>query len=284
MFVTIVIPCLNAAHELPGQLNALAKQVHSHDWEVLISDNGSHDQTRQVAALFADRLPIRLVDASDHLGRAHACNAGANAARGDVLLFLDSDDEVAPGYVAAMSDALRKHQAVAARLDPAPLNLPWVEATRNPGQQTELLTVLRFLPFALGCSLGVTNSAFATVGGFAEDVPYAEDVDFCWRLALAGVPLHLVTEAVLYHRYRSTMRALYDQSRHYGAGQTALYRKFRSAGMPRRSYRGFVAEWLALARQLPMIRTKAAWARWLHRLGYAVGRLEGSFRHRVVYL
>jgi len=284
VLITVVIPCLNAEHELSGQLAALSKQVHRHEWEVLISDNGSADGTRSVAKQFTDRLPIRIVDASQRRGRAHACNVGARAARGVAILFLDSDDEVAPGYIAAMSDALIKYQAVGARLDPGPLNPRWVRLSRSPGQQTELLTVLRFLPFALGCSLGITKSAFAIVGGFAEDVPYAEDVDLCWRLALAGVPLHLVPEAVLYHRYRSTVRALYNQSRHYGTGQVALYRKFRATGMPPSSYREFAKECRSLTRQLRRIRRKGAWAAWVHRLGYTVGRIQGSVKYRTTYL
>lgn len=284
LMLSVVIPCLNAAQELPGQLAALANQVHDHEWEILISDNGSQDATRLVATDFTDRLPIRVVDSSDRRGRAHACNRGVDVANGEAVLFLDSDDEVAPGYVAAMGDALKSYPVVAARLDPEPLNEPWVRTTRSAGQQSELLHVLRFLPFALGCSLGVSKEAFAAVGGFAEDVPYAEDVDFCWRLGLAGIPLRLQPEAVLSHRYRSTVQALYAQSRHYGVGQVALYRKFRSAGMPRRSSREFAADWLRFGRKVLSARTKADWARWVHGLGYRVGRMEGSLRYRTLYL
>ncbi len=59
-----------------------------------------------------------------------------------MILFVDADDEVAPGYIDAMAAAVVAHQAVAARLDVDKLNAPWVQVTRVPGQQTDLLRVL----------------------------------------------------------------------------------------------------------------------------------------------
>ena len=201
-----------------------------------------------------------------------------------MILFVDADDEVAPGYIDAMAAAVVAHQAVAARLDVDKLNAPWVQVTRVPGQQTDLLRVLGFLPFGLGCSLGVSREALAKVGGFAEDIPYAEDVDFCWRLALAGFPLRFVPEAVVHQRYRSTFRDLFSQSRRYGRGQVCLYRKYRSAGMPRRSARALGRDWLTVVRRFFRVRTKGDWARWVHRLGYRVGRVQGSIHFRALYL
>lgn len=102
---------------------------------------------------------------------------GVEAARGDVILFLDSDDEVAAGYIAAMAEQLEAHDAVAARLDRDKLNPPWVSSARGPGQQRNWIDVFGFLPFAVGCSLGVTKRAVDAVHGFAEDVPYVKDGD-----------------------------------------------------------------------------------------------------------
>lgn len=282
--LSIVIPCRNAAAELGGQLSALVRQCYENPWEVIVCDNGSTDDTRDVAARFVQDLPIRVVDSGARAGRAYACNVGVEAAEGNRILFLDADDEVAPGYLTAMSCGLEHSDAVAARLDPDKLNPSWLISTRGRGQYDDLLRVLGFLPFGLGCSLGVTRSAFYEVHGFDEDVPYAEDVDLCWRLQLAGRTLAFVPEAMLHHRYRQRVDQLYRQTRSYGGGQVALYRKFAPAGMPRRSLLPVLLDHARFARQLTRVRGKADWARWVNILGYRVGRLEASVRRRTLYL
>ncbi len=115
--LSVVIPCLDAAATLPGQLAALAAQRYDAGWEVIVADNGSSDGSRAVVESFRDRLPrLGLADASDRRGRAHARNVGAAAAGGEALLFVDADDEVAPGYLAAMGAALATHDFVACSL------------------------------------------------------------------------------------------------------------------------------------------------------------------------
>ena len=290
--LSVVIPCRNAARFLPVQLEALAREHGDEPWEVVISDNGSTDDTREVASRFSGRLPLRVVDSSERQGRAFACNIGARAARARALAFVDADDEVAPGYVAGMTRALARDDFVAARIDSETLNPGWVRATRGPFQTDELLNVFDFLPFALGCSLGVTRRAFEAVGGFREDVPFAEDVDFCWRLQLSGTPLVLVPDVVLRYRYQDTLCGLYRQSFGYGIGQAALYASYRSRGMPPRLrkrgvwglFKGAVWEVYALLWHVPHLRTRADLALFLHLAGYQVGRVRGSFRYRTLYL
>lgn len=282
--LSVVIPCRNVAHQVEGQLQALRRQRHDAPFEVVISDNGSTDATREVAASFAGDLDLHVVDSSARPGRSYACNVGVGAARGESVVFVDADDEVAPGYVSAMLAALSEAEFVAARLDCVSLNPGWPAGSRKPFQTDGLLDVFGFLPFAVGCSLGMSRRAFDLVGGFTHDVPFAEDVELCWRLQLAGVPLVFVPDAVLRYRYRDTLRGLYEQTRGYGRGQVALYRKYRSAGMPGRSLRLTVSEWYWVARAVTILRTKPGAALWFHMLGYRVGRLQGSLCYRTRYL
>ena len=282
--LTVVIPCRNEAGRLAGQLRALAAQRGDAEFEVVVSDNGSTDATREVAGRFAGELDLRIVDSSGRRGRSHACNVGARAARGDRVAFVDADDEVAPGYVAAMAEALSRSEFVAARLDCETLNGGWPAASREPFQHDGPLDVFGFLPFAIGCSLGVSRRAFDLVGGFTDDVPYAEDVEFCWLLQLRGVPLAFAPDAVVRYRYRDTLRGLYRQTRGYGLGQAALYRKFRRHGMPGRSLPLTVREWYWVFRAVTILRSRRGAALWFHMLGYRVGRLRGSVRFRTLYL
>jgi GT2 family glycosyltransferase len=281
--LSIVIPSRDVMHQLPTQLESLAAQESDACWEVVVSDNGSKDATREVALSFADRLAIRVVDSSGEPGRAFACNEGTRAARGRSICFLDADDEVAPGYVQAMVEALRVHPFVAAKVDTS-VNTGWVARTRDPFQHEGLLTALFYLPFGLGCTLGVRREVFDLVGGFSSDISFAEDVDFCWRVQQEGIPMEFVPRAVVRYRFRDSLWGLFTQTYHYGRGQVLLYRRHRSHGMGRRPLKVLRDElFFERLTTLASVRDKGELARWIHETGYLVGRLVGCARWRVLY-
>ena len=139
---------------------------------------------------------------------------GAAAAGGDAFLFCDADDEVAPGWLAALGRALAVHEFVACRYDNEKLNPAWVQRTHlNP--QREGLTAYDyppFLPHAGGGGLGVRRTVHEAVGGFDESLPALEDTDYCWRIQLAGHGFHFAPDAVVNIRHR------HDPREHLPAG------------------------------------------------------------------
>ena len=281
--LSIVIPCLNAATCLPRQLDALAAQRWDRRWEVIVADNGSTDATAAVARTYVDRVPnLRVVDASARRGRQHACNAGARAAAA-AIAFVDADDEVAPGYVAAIGDALAVHPIVAASIDHVSLNDGWTRESASGAQARALQDGFGFLPFGSGGTLGVRADVFDALDGFADDMHYAEDIDFCWRAQLAGLPIHFVPGAQLRYRYRPGIRSMYRQHRNFGRASALLYRTYRSHGMPRRDTRTCTREWLMIGKGAVALRSRADVARWSRRVGRCVGRLQGSAHYRVWY-
>jgi GT2 family glycosyltransferase len=281
--LSVVIPCLNAADVLPRQLEALTAQEWRGTWDVIVADNGSTDETRAIARSYAQRLPsIRIVEVADRRGRQHACNAGALVA-GRSIVFIDADDEIAPGYVAAVGEALADHPLVAARIDDSTLNNGWILEGSSGVQSADLQQSLGFLPFGSGGTLGVQREVFATLGGFADNMDYAEDVDFCWRAQLSGVPIVFVPEAVVRYRYRPSLRSMFRQHRNFGRASVLLYRTYRSSGMPGRATGAGLKEWWGLSKGFLVIRSRADAARWSRRLGRSVGRLQGSARYRVWY-
>jgi glycosyltransferase involved in cell wall biosynthesis len=282
--ISVVVPCFNSARLLPSLCDSLVEQRSEAAWEVVFVDNRSTDDTVAVASSYADRLPLRVVSAPDRAGAAYAMNVGAGAARGRALVFVGSDDEVAAGFVDAMADALREHGVVASRLDRETLNrdsnITWLDRDF----QYDGLPYTNFLPYCVGSGMGIRAELFRAIGGFDPSLRNGEDVDLCWRLHLEGSEIHFEKRAVVRYRFRRGVLALYRQSREYGAGQVELYRRFGRHGMPRKTVTGVMRDWGSLASEIPRRQTRSNWTYWLNMLGFRVGRIRGSLRHRIFYL
>jgi glycosyltransferase involved in cell wall biosynthesis len=280
--VSVVIPCRDCARYLARQLDALAQQDYEGSWEVIVVDNGSTDGSRVVAESFRGPLNLRVVNAPDRTGAAYARNVGARASSGGKLLFVDADDEVAPGYLTALSDALDTSDFVASRVDSQSLNPDWIRAAHAPWQDVGIADWFGFLP-CTSVNIGVSRSMFEAVGGWPEEYPASEDIAFAWRLQLGGASLHFVPEAIYRCRYRDSLAGLYRQTRRWGVSSSLLYREFKAAGMRRRPLAAAVREWLEILAALPKARSKAELAPLVVRLGDCLGRLKGGVRYRVLF-
>jgi len=285
--LSVIIPCLNEAEWIARQLEALAAQQWPEPWEVIVSDNGSTDASRQIAERYAATLPkLRVVDASDRKGQAHAKNVGARAAAGTAIAFCDADDEVAPGWVAAMGEALSRHDFVASRFEIEKLNPAWVRAGRGTPQRDGVMKhwYPPFLPHAGGCGLGVRRALHEAVGGFDERWPVHEDTDYCFRIQLAGTPLMFAPDAVVHVRFQRTLSGVYRQASSWGKYNVLLYKTYRPLGMPKLSWKEGVFGWIGLVQTLPRVRSKDNYAAWLWQFGWRSGRLRGCLKYRVLAL
>ena len=285
--VSVVVPCFDAEETLGAQLAALAGQEHPGGWEVIVADNGSTDGSRAVAESFRGAVPsLRWVDASARRGPGHARNAGAAAARGELLLFCDADDEVAPGWVTAMSLALAGAGLAASRYDAVKLNPPAVREIHGTPQQDGLnvYDYPPYLPHAGGGGLGVRRDLHERIGGFDEGLPALEDTDYCWRLQHAGAEMVFVPDAVVHIRYRASLVGVFRQGVSYGEHNVLIYKRYRDRGMPRLGPLPGLARWAKLLLSVPSVVTRRGRGRWVWQAGWRLGRLKGCLRHRVAAL
>ena len=281
--LSIVIPVRNAAATLGEQLEALSTaDPPANGFEVVIADNGSSDGTAGIADAFLDRLAIRVVDAGARPGSNFARNCGVNEARNERILLCDGDDQVDATWLTTMEAAfVAGHELVAGPIDYVRLNSPDIRAWRGAdGASTAV--VLGFLRAGHGANMGFTRSLFERIDGFDEDFEFGgEDIEFCWRAQLAGATLHTQESAVVHYRLRPSLRALFRQSRAYGAAEPQLYRKFANQGLGRRPAMAPVRELCWLATRMPFTLPKRRRGAWLRRLGQQLGRAEGSRRYGV---
>jgi glycosyltransferase involved in cell wall biosynthesis len=229
-------------------------------------------------------IPVRVVDAPRPANASYARNVGVNATAGEKLFFVDADDEVAPGYLEAMSAALESHGFVTSRVDSKTLNPEWVHAAHGPPWQAEGVDqFFQFMP-GTGINIGLRRELFEKIGGFPTEFSGSQDVVFSWQVQLGGTPIHFVSQALYRYRYRATLLGLFRQTRNWGMSNVLLYRHFRQAGMPPRTLRMAIKEWRDVLTGLVCARSKAELAPIVVRLGYCVGRLIGTLRYRLLYL
>jgi GT2 family glycosyltransferase len=284
MKLSVIVPCFNAADTISVQLEALATQRWSEDWEVIVSDNNSTDNSVEIVERYRNRLPgLKIVKATARQGGAHAINAGAEAAKGESLAFCDADDEIAAGWLPAIGEALREHDFVASRFDMEKLNPVWVQTRMWIAQQDGLLRT-RFHPHlqhAGSCGLAVKRWLFEKVGGFDESLPVLWDTDFCFKVQLTGASLHFVPEALVYIRQRDKLSSAFNQARQWAAHNVLMYRRYRS---PERTYpqpwKLYLTLWEQLLLKMLHIRKKEDWAKCVWALGWQIGLLQGSFIFR----
>jgi glycosyltransferase involved in cell wall biosynthesis len=223
---SVVIPAYNAADFLVEQLDALARQKDAPVFEVLVCDNGSTDGTAAIVQDFASRMPrLRLLDASARRGASAARNIGADAAASPLLLFCDADDVVADEWVRSLASALADAEFVCGAVEHKLLN-PGREWDFGWNEPTFFDPGLPQLPACGSGNMGIRRSVFAEVGGFDESLHAGEDLDFAWRVQLAGHRLVGVPRAVIHYRKRGGLRAAARQGRAKGVGTRVLSERF----------------------------------------------------------
>jgi glycosyltransferase involved in cell wall biosynthesis len=282
--LSVVIPSLNSVSTIGIQLEALSRQEWNGSWEVIVADNGSTDGTQDIVRSCADRLPdLKLVDASDSRGAAHARNAGVKAARGEAIVFCDSDDEAAPGWLAAMGNALAHHDFVVNRMTHAGINPPWLAETFIHPQETGVQRVAYppYLPHAGGSGIGIRRHIHELVEGFDESLPCLEDTDYCFRVQLAGFPLRFVTDAVMHYRLRERPEAAFRQACLWAEYNVLLYKRYRRSMRLDRPWWRHLSSWRSLLRSAPRaLQRKETRMRWIRALGWQIGLLKGAILHR----
>lgn len=280
MIVTVVIPVKNGADHLARQLQALTEQT-VRDFEVVVSDNGSTDATRDVALAWADRFNrLRVVDSSQCPGVSHARNVGIRAATTPAVVLCDSDDLVCPAWVDSMATGLDTYDIVGGPLELSEINPPRVLDLIGDIRSDALPDTLRYLPYAYGGNCGIRRVVFDRIGYFDPAYRGHEEVDFCWRAQEAGFTIGFAPGAVLHYRQRADVWGVAKQRFYFGRSNAQLQANWRRPGMPPFTGRRQVRVLLQHLREARDLLRQPDRDRWIIGAGWVLGRLVGYATYR----
>jgi glycosyltransferase involved in cell wall biosynthesis len=222
---SVVIPAYNAAGTLPDCLAAIAQQTLSPaDYETIVADDGSDDDTARLAAQHGAGLVLQL----PHRGPAAARNSGIGAARGEVILFTDADCRPAHDWLEQMLRPLEEplvsgvkgsyrsdQREVVARLAQC-------EFEERYDRQERLASIDFVDSYAAAFRAQVLREA----GGFNPAFPQAnnEDVELSYRLAERGCRLVFNRQAVVFHRHVASWKGYARLKARRGYWRMIVYR------------------------------------------------------------
>ncbi len=232
--ISIVTPTFNRAALLPRLVDCVHEQTFT-DWELIIVDDGSTDDTANVATAFAEKEPdrIRFDRLTRNQGSGAARNSGVAKARGRYIAFLDSDDTWKPEYLRRAVGLLKseqKHWVVTAaeRIDidadghetgRSVIRCDWKEQENYFGRRLGLYEAL-----LTGNVVGETSrvvvarQALQVVGGFRTDLKLSQDYELWLRLARENYFLGVIDEPlVTYHKSPdSVTKTRFNEGLKYG--------------------------------------------------------------------
>jgi len=190
--VSVIVPAYNAAGHLRVALDSVYEQSFD-DWEIVVVDDGSSDDTAAVARSYDERT--RVASHPTNRGLAATRNTAISLAYGELLAFLDSDDAWRPDYLRRLigrydaEEATRPGVGIVccdAQLysDDGPLNETYGARFGRPREDVDLASLLRANPIFV--SALVPRRVVAEVGGFDASLRSVEDLDLWLRIIEAG--------------------------------------------------------------------------------------------------
>ena len=198
--ISIVIPVRNGARTLDACLAAACAAALPGN-EVVVVDDGSTDASAVIAA----RHPCRLVRLPAPRGAAAARNAGAAAARGEVLFFIDADCLLpagAPARAAAALAAAGPRTVVGGTYDTAPADAGFFPAFQAVFINFHETRQADRPDYVATHALAISAADFRACGGFDEGfLPILEDVELSHRLRRAGYRLRIDPGLLVRHDF-----------------------------------------------------------------------------------
>jgi glycosyltransferase involved in cell wall biosynthesis len=232
MEISVIVPTFNNRSVLEKTLEALQAQTFpAADYEIIVVDDGSTDGTAEMVAAMRGSAPIRYLSQTN-LGRSAARNAGARAARGRILLFVDSDFWGTPGLLAEhhrhYPPEVRRRGVQGRWIVHADARVTPFMKTKEIARDLTLRRRRNLSPFHITTrNFSMLRADLEGIGGFDEGFSgYGwEDIELALRLHARGVIFEYEPRAVGYHHHVEDLEGTRRKLRQAGEGAVYFWRK-----------------------------------------------------------
>jgi len=224
---SVIVPVFNRPDEVDELLGSLAHQTLK-DFEVIIVEDGSETPCKDVCDKYAGILDLHYYY-KENSGPGQSRNYGAERAKGQWLIVLDSDVVLPDGYlesiehsedISAWGGPDRAHESftpVQKAISYAMTSFFTTGGIR--GGKTKLD---KFFPRSY--NMGIRREVYSELGGFSR-MRFGEDIDFSYRIVEAGYKTALIPEAWVWHKRRTDLRKFFRQVYNSGIARINLEKR-----------------------------------------------------------
>ena len=229
MDYSFIVPVYNRPDEVDELLQSLCRQT-SENFEVIIVEDGSAVPCKDVCLKYADRLDLHYY-AKPNSGPGQSRNYGAERARGEWLIVLDSDVVLPEGYLEAVSNAQLAASGVDCFGGPDAAHESFTPVQKAISYaMTSFFTtggirggkgrkMDKFYPRSF--NMGIRRDVYLELGGFSK-MRFGEDIDFSYRIVEAGYRTQLLPDAWVWHKRRTDFRKFFRQVYNSGIARINL--------------------------------------------------------------
>ena len=227
MRYSLIVPVYNRPDEVDELLESLCSQTEK-DFEVVIVEDGSQRDCRAIVEKYADRLDVQYFT-KPNSGPGQSRNYGAERARGDYFIVLDSDVVLPRAYIEEVSRELDREPADAfGGPDRAHESFTPVQKAISYSMTSFFTTggirggkkkLDKFFPRSF--NMGIRRDVYNRLGGFSK-MRFGEDIDFSYRIVEAGCSTRLFPEAWVWHKRRTDFRKFFRQVYNSGIARINL--------------------------------------------------------------
>jgi len=231
MNYSIIVPVFNRPEEVDELLESLCQQ-RVKDFEVIIVEDGSKTTCKDVCDKYAGILDLHYYY-KENSGPGQSRNYGAERAKGDWLIVLDSDVVLPPDYLTAvdeechssLSDAWGGPDASHPSFTPVQKAISYSMTSffttggirGGKGKKLD-----KFYPRSY--NMGIRREVYQQLGGFSK-MRFGEDIDFSYRIVEAGYKTALIPEAWVWHKRRTDFKKFFRQVYNSGIARINLEKR-----------------------------------------------------------
>ncbi len=222
--VSVVVCTYNGSRVIRDCLEGLMRLDYP-DFEVIVVNDGSTDQTVQIV----NEYPFRLIS-TENRGLSAARNTGMLAATGEIVAYTDDDARPDPHWLQYLAHSFKKYGFAGVggpNLAPASDGLIADCVANAPGGPVHVLLSDRIAEHIPGCNMAFRHDVLQEIRGFDPLYRVAgDDVDLCWRVQQAGGAIGFHPAALVWHHRRNFVKTYWKQQQGYAKAEALLEGKW----------------------------------------------------------